>query len=175
MRRGIFCILILVLVIVASGWLGGKIPSGFVPTEDQGYLFANLTLPESASLQRTAVATKQVGDILRNTPGVQDVTSISGFSLLSGVNTTYNGFFFVTLKPWKKRTDVQEQLRGMIAHANVALSKIPEGIAFVFPPPAIPGIGTSERKWETRSAFGRRTRHFTADRRRQTLTQSALR
>ena len=70
MRRGIFCILILVLVIVASGWLGGKIPSGFVPTEDQGYLFANLTLPESASLQRTAVATKQVGDILRNTPGV---------------------------------------------------------------------------------------------------------
>jgi len=115
MRRGIFCILILVLVIVASGWLGGKIPSGFVPTEDQGYLFANLTLPESASLQRTAVATKQVGDILRNTPGVP------------------------------------------------------------IPPRAIPGIGTSERKWETRSAFGRRTRHFTADRRRQTLTHSALR
>src|ERR1700738_5276544 len=143
MRRGILCVLFLILVMIASGWLGGKIPSGFVPTEDQGYLYANLTLPSSASLQRTAVATKQVEDILRNTPGVQDVTSISGFSLLSGVNTTYNGFFFVTLKPWKKRTDVREQLRGMIAHANGALSKIPEGTAFVFPPPAIPGIGTS--------------------------------
>src|SRR5208283_5270778 len=109
MRRGIVCVLFLVLVVVASGWLGGKIPSGFVPTEDQGYLYANLTLPDASSLQRTAAATQQVTDILRNTPGVQDVTSISGFSLLSGVNTTYSGFFFVTLKPWKKRTAIQEQ------------------------------------------------------------------
>src|SRR6202048_3357714 len=69
MRHGIFCILFLVLVVVASGWLGGKIPSGFVPIEDQGYLYANLTLPDAASLQRTAAATKQVTDILRNTPG----------------------------------------------------------------------------------------------------------
>jgi HAE1 family hydrophobic/amphiphilic exporter-1 len=143
MRHGIFCILFLILVVVASGWLGGKIPSGFVPTEDQGYLYANLTLPDAASLQRTAAATKQVTDILRNTPGVQDVTSISGFSLLSGVNTTYNGFFFVTLKPWKKRGDVEQQLRTMIANANGALAKIPEGTAFVFPPPSIPGIGAS--------------------------------
>src|ERR1700675_4802206 len=143
MRHGIFCILFLILVMVASGWLGGKIPSGFVPIEDQGYLYANLTLPDAASLQRTAAATKQVTDILRNTPGVQDVTSISGFSLLSGVNTTYNGFFFVTLKPWKKRDDVAQQLRAMMANANGALAKIPEGTAFVFPPPAVPGIGAS--------------------------------
>ncbi len=143
MRHGIFCILFLVLVMVASGWLGGKIPSGFVPVEDQGYLYANLTLPDAASLERTASATSQVSDILRKTPGVQDVTSISGFSLLSGVNTTYSGFFFVTLKPWKKREDVQEQLRAMMANANGALAKIPEGTAFVFPPPAVPGIGAS--------------------------------
>src|SRR5580704_4539428 len=143
MRRGIVCVLFLVLVMVGSGWLGGKIPSGFVPTEDQGYLYANLRLPSSASLQRTADATKQVTDILRNTPGVQDVTSISGFSLLSGVNTTYNGFFFVTLKPWKKRGEVEEQLRAMMTNSNGALAKIPEGTAFVFPPPAVPGIGAS--------------------------------
>jgi HAE1 family hydrophobic/amphiphilic exporter-1 len=143
MRHGIFCILFLILVMFASGWLAGKIPSGFVPTEDQGYLYANLTLPDASSLQRTADATKQVTDILRNTPGVQDVTSISGFSLLSGVNTTYNGFFFVTLKPWKKRAEVAEQLRAMITNANGALAKIPEGTAFVFPPPAVPGIGAS--------------------------------
>src|SRR6202007_954680 len=73
----------------------------------------------------------------------QDVTSIAGYSMLSGVNTTYNGFFFVSLKPWKKRETPEEQLRLMIAHANEALAKIPEGIAFVFPPPSIPGIGTS--------------------------------
>src|ERR1700688_2782746 len=143
MRHGIFCILFLILVMVASGWLGGKIPSGFVPIEDQGYLYANLTLPDAASLQSTTDANSQVTDILRKTPGVQDVTSISGFSLLSGVNTTYNGFFFVTLKPWKKRSDVEQQLRAMIANANGILAKLPEGTAFVFPPPSIPGIGAS--------------------------------
>ena len=143
MRRTIFCVLFLLLVMVASGWLGGKIPSGFVPIEDQGYLYANLTLPEAASLQRTVAVNTEVTDILLKTPGVQDVTSIAGFSLLSGVNTTYNGFFFVTLKPWKKRAAVEEQLRGMMANANEALTKISEGVAFVFPPPAIPGIGTS--------------------------------
>jgi HAE1 family hydrophobic/amphiphilic exporter-1 len=74
---------------------------------------------------------------------VQAVTTIAGFSLLSGVSTTYNGFFFVTLKPWKKRTATEEQLRAILGGANQELAKIPEGIAFVFPPPSIPGIGTS--------------------------------
>jgi HAE1 family hydrophobic/amphiphilic exporter-1 len=143
MRRGFICVLFLILAIVASGWLGEKIPGGFVPTEDQGYLYANLSLPDSASLQRTSAASKQVEDILRGIPGVQDVTSIAGYSMLSGVSTTYNGFFFVNLKPWKKRETTDEQLRLMIAHANEALAKLPEGIAFVFPPPSIPGIGTS--------------------------------
>ncbi len=143
MRRGFLCILFLILVLLATGWLGGKIPQGFVPTEDQGYPYANLSLPETASLQRTDAACKQVEDILRKTPGVQGVTTIAGFSLLSGVNTTYNGFFFVTLKPWKKRTSTEEHLRAILENANQSLTKIPEGIAFVFPPPSIPGIGTS--------------------------------
>src|ERR1700720_850042 len=143
MRRGLLCILFLILVLLATGWLGEKIPQGFVPTEDQGYLYANLSLPETASLQRTDAACKQVEDILRKTPGVQGVTTIAGFSLLSGVSTTYNGFFFVTLKPWKKRTSTEEHLRAILENANQSLTKIPEGIAFVFPPPAIPGIGAS--------------------------------
>ena len=143
MRRGLICILFLILAVLASGWLGGKIPGGFVPTEDQGYLFANLSLPDAASLQRTASACQRVQEILRKVPGIQDVTSIAGYSMLSGVSTTYNGFFFVTLKPWDERTKVEEQLRLMIARANQDLSKIPEGTAFVFPPPSIPGIGNS--------------------------------
>jgi len=143
MRRGLICILFLILAVLASGWLGGKIPGGFVPTEDQGYLFANLSLPDAASLQRTAAACQRVQEILQKVPGIQDVTSIAGYSMLSGVSTTYNGFFFVTLKPWDERTKVEEQLRLMIARANQDLSKIPEGTAFVFPPPSIPGIGNS--------------------------------
>src|SRR6202166_4680267 len=142
-RKSGFALVFLLLVAVGAVLLGKRIPTSFLPNEDQGYAFAALQLPNASSLQRTADATKQVTDILRNTPGVQDVTSISGFSLLSGVNTTYSGFFFVTLKPWKKRDDVQEQLRAMMANANRALAKIPEGTAFVFLPPAIPGIGAS--------------------------------
>ena len=143
MRRGLICILFLMLAVIASGWLAGKIPGGFVPTEDQGYLYANLSLPEAASLQRTAAACQRVQEILRKVPGVQDVTAVAGHSLLSGVSTTYNGLFFVTLKPWDERTKPEEQLRWMIARANEDLSKISEGTAFVFPPPDIPGIGTS--------------------------------
>src|SRR6202011_5315660 len=94
-------------------------------------------------LQRTDAACKQVEDILRKTPGIAGVTTIAGYSMLSGVSTTYNGFFFVTLKPWEERTKVEEQLRLLIARANEDLSRIPEGTAFVFPPPSIPGIGTS--------------------------------
>ena len=143
MRRGLICILFLILAVLASGWLGGKIPGGFVPTEDQGYLFANLSLPQGASLQRTTAACQRVLETLQKVPGIQDVTSIAGYSMLSGVSTTYNGFFFITLKPWEERTKVEEQLRLLIARANEDLSRMPEGTAFVFPPPSIPGIGTS--------------------------------
>jgi HAE1 family hydrophobic/amphiphilic exporter-1 len=142
MRRVSLCILFLILVVLAIVLLAGQVPQGFVPLEDQGYLYANLSLPPTASLQRTAAACKRVEDILRKTPGVKGVTTVSGFSLLSGISTTYNGFFFITLKPWKKRDSADEQLRAVLRHTNQELAEIPEGIAFVFPPPSIPGIGT---------------------------------
>jgi HAE1 family hydrophobic/amphiphilic exporter-1 len=143
MRRTIISVLFLILVLVVLGLLGKKLPQGFLPNEDQGYIYANLTLPDASSLQRTDAAAKHVEAILRATPGVQDVTTVSGYSLLSSVSTTYNGFFFINLKPWKKRKTVEEGLRSIIAHANRELAKLPDGIAFVFLPPAIPGIGTA--------------------------------
>src|SRR5271163_4024216 len=103
MRRGLFWMLLLIPVLLATGWLGKKLPQSFVPSEDQGYFYANLQLPEAASLQRTAAACQKVQDILLKTPGVEYVTTIAGFSLLSQVNTSYNGFFFVSLKSWDKR------------------------------------------------------------------------
>ncbi|MBV8331030.1 MAG: efflux RND transporter permease subunit, partial [Verrucomicrobia bacterium] len=127
----------------ATGWLGKRLPQSFVPSEDQGYFYANLQLQEAASLQRTSAACNKVEDIIRSTPGVEYVTTIAGFSLLSQVNTTYNGFFFVSLKSWDDRKSPQEQIDAIMRRANQALAKIPDGIAFTFPPPAIPGIGTS--------------------------------
>ncbi len=143
-RRSLFAILFLALFVVATGWLGGRIPVGFLPDEDQGFLYANLSLPNTASLERTDDAAKKVEDILMRTPGVDKVTSISGFSLLSTVYSTYNGFFFVTLKPWEERTNPEEHIEHIKASANRALASLPEGRAFVFPPPAIPGIGTKK-------------------------------
>jgi len=81
--------------------------------------------------------------ILANTPGVQYTTSVVGFSLLSFVRTTYNGFFFVTLKPWSERKTRAEQYQEIKVRLNQQLGKLPEGTAFSFSPPAIPGVGTS--------------------------------
>jgi len=135
--------LFLVVVTVASGWLGTQLPSGFIPTEDQGYVYLNVQLPNASSLQRTDEVCKKIEAILNNTPGVQYATTIVGFSLLSTVSTTYNAFFFVTLKSWHERTKPEEKLPSIFKKVNAQLAELPEAKAFLFPPPAIPGVGTS--------------------------------
>jgi HAE1 family hydrophobic/amphiphilic exporter-1 len=84
-----------------------------------------------------------VEKILMDTPGVQNVSTFVGFSLLSFARTTYNSTFFVTFKPWDERTTRAEQFQSLKAHLNQQLSKLPTGIAFGFSPPAIPGVGTA--------------------------------
>src|SRR5687767_887432 len=103
----------------------------------------NLQLPNAASLQRTDAAAQRIEQVLAHTPGVEYTTSVVGFSLLSFVNTTYNAFFFVTLKPWHERTRPEEQYQMIKARLNQELSRLPEGTAFSFSPAAIPGVGTS--------------------------------
>src|ERR1700734_1108041 len=127
----------------AAAWFGSKVPSSFLPDEDQGYLYVNAQLPTAASLQRTDDVAAKIENILANTPGVEHTTSVVGFSLLSFVRTSYNAFFFVTLKPWDDRKSRSEQLQAIKQRINTDLSSLPEGIAFSFSPPAIPGIGTS--------------------------------
>ena len=106
-------------------------------------MYAGLQLPNAASLQRTDDASKKVEDAVAKTPGVEGVTSVVGFSLLNQVYATYNSFFFVTLKEWGERKAPDEQYEAIKTHLNRELAKITEGIAFSFPPPAIPGVGTS--------------------------------
>jgi len=77
------------------------------------------------------------------TPGVEYVSSVMGYSMLSGVNGTYSSFFFISLKPWEERKTPETSYEGIKAHLQRTLSKLPSGIAFSFPPPAIPGVGTS--------------------------------
>ncbi|HTV59496.1 MAG TPA: multidrug efflux RND transporter permease subunit [Verrucomicrobiae bacterium] len=142
-RKSGVAVVALILFGVAAMFLGQKIPSGFLPDEDQGYAFVNLQLPLAASLQRTDQAARAVEAVLAKTPGVEYTTSVIGFSLLSYVQTSYNAFFFVTLKPWTDRKEQSEQFQAIKAHLNQELSKLPQGTVFSFSPPAIPGVGTS--------------------------------
>jgi HAE1 family hydrophobic/amphiphilic exporter-1 len=142
-RKGVLALVIIAAFGVGAAFFGSRLPSSFLPDEDQGYVYINMDLPNAASLERTSAAARQVEEILANTPGVQYTTSVVGFSLLSFVRTTYNGFFFVTLKPWSDRKTRAEQFQEIKVRLNQQLSKLPEGTAFSFSPPAIPGVGTS--------------------------------
>ncbi len=142
-RKSVLSLVFLAGITVVSGGIGKAIPAGFLPEEDQGYMFINLALPDAASLQRTDAACKKIEEILANTPGVKYYTTVVGVSLLSIVQNTYSGFFFVNLKEWKYREMPEEQYGAIMAHLNRELGKLPEGIAFAFSPPAIPGIGTA--------------------------------
>ncbi len=142
-RKSVVALVILAGCGVASYFVSEKLPTSFVPDEDQGYFYLNIQLPNAASLQRTELVTKKVEDILAKTPGVRYSTSILGFSLLSLVRTSYNAFIFVTMNDWDDRKTRAEQFQAIKANLNRELSALPEGVAFSFSPPAIPGVGTS--------------------------------
>jgi hydrophobic/amphiphilic exporter-1 (mainly G- bacteria), HAE1 family len=142
-RKSVLALVMLAASGLAAAFFGSRVPSSFLPDEDQGYVYVNMDLPNVASLERTSAAARQVEEILAKTPGVEYTTSVVGFSLLSFVRTTYNGFFFVTLKPWSSRETRAEQFQEIKQRLNHELSKLPQGTAFSFSPPAIPGVGTS--------------------------------
>ena len=142
-RKTAITLIVLVAFGAAGAFFSSRVPSSFLPDEDQGYLYVNLQLPSAASLERTDHVAHKIEDILAHTPGVQSTTSVIGFSLLSFTRTSYNAFLFVTLKPWDDRKSRLEQFQVIKARLNGALSQLPEGIAFDFSPPAIPGVGTS--------------------------------
>ena len=142
-RKAVFSFGILLALTLAAGWFGGKIPTSFLPDEDQGFVYAGIQLPDASSLQRTSVAAKEAEDIMLKVPGVSQVSTVVGYNMLSGVNSTFNAFFFVTLKPWEERKTEEESYEVIKANINRGLSRISSGIAFSFPPPAIPGVGTS--------------------------------
>jgi multidrug efflux pump len=142
-RKTLLSFGLLGILALGAGLFGSKLPSGFLPEEDQGYVFLALQLPDASSLERTDQVCHKIEDFLSKTPGVQYTTSVIGFSLLSLVQNTYSAFFFVTFKPWSKRTKPEEQYTAIKARLNQYLGSLSEGIAFAFPPPAIPGVGTS--------------------------------
>ena len=142
-RKSAIAFILLVSCGLLAGFFSKKLPSSFLPDEDQGYMYMNLQLPNASSLQRTEATAREIEDMLAKTPGVESTASVIGFSLLSLTRSSYNAFFFVTLKEWKDRKQREEQYQFIRQSVNRKLAGLPQGVAFSFSPPAIPGVGTS--------------------------------
>jgi HAE1 family hydrophobic/amphiphilic exporter-1 len=141
-RSRLMCLLALV-VIAGAGYGLARVPTGFLPTEDQGYFLVMAQLPDGASLQRTKRVLDQVNDIVGKIPGVDKVIGISGVSALDSNSTLANaGVAYVVLKDWSERGKGQD-LRSLFATFNRELAAIREARIVVFPPPPIQGIGNA--------------------------------
>ncbi len=132
---------------VGVWWANKQLAPGFINGEDQGYAYAVVVLPPAASLQRTDEVCKKVEKLVEDVPGVASCTTVVGYNLISSVQNTYSGFFFITLKPWDERyawaTVRTQNARAIFKELNAKIGTLPECVGFAFPPPPIPGIGTA--------------------------------
>jgi HAE1 family hydrophobic/amphiphilic exporter-1 len=131
--------MIALVIIGFAVWGLGRVPTGFLPIEDQGYILASIQLPDGASLERTQQAMKQVTDIARKDPSVENVIAIAGISVLDNSATLANaGVAYIVLKDWSARDD----LRTIFARLTPALNAV-DARVLVLPPPPIQGIGNA--------------------------------
>ncbi|WNJ20290.1 efflux RND transporter permease subunit [Pontibacter sp. G13] len=129
----------LLLVVVAAVFFGRLVPGGFIPEEDQGYCFVNVQLPNAASLQRSDEVTRKIEQMVMQIPGVDLVSTATGFSMISGAMSSNAGFMFITLKNWDERDKTANEI--VQAINGILFTQIVEAQAFAFGPPAIPGLG----------------------------------
>ncbi|PVT96323.1 multidrug RND transporter, partial [Yersinia pestis] len=138
-RRAVFSIAALLLVGLATWWGYSRLPTSFLPEEDQGYFFVSLQLPDGASLNRTQTVMDQMYQQVSTNEAVEDVIKITGFSLLSGNNAPNAGFAIVMLKPWGQRPHIDRVLASIQAN----LAAIPSAMIMAVNPPAIAGLGSA--------------------------------
>ncbi len=129
------------VIIVGGGiFMFRAVPGGFVPAEDQGYLISALMLPDGASLQRTRVSGEQFQAKIKQDEAVDKVFVISGNDIIGGGLKANAGTVFIPLKDWDKRTGVADELAKKFTGLGMTL---PDGLAVVFNPPAIRGLGSA--------------------------------
>jgi len=142
-RRTAIVMLLYLVLLGVTGWRFALLPTGFLPTEDQGYLIANVQLPDAASQERTDAVLKRIDGILEKTAGVKDWVSLGGYSVIDGTNASNAATIFITMTPWDERSDPSLRQEAIMGAIQAQLFQIQEAIAFVFTPPAIPGLGVA--------------------------------
>jgi HAE1 family hydrophobic/amphiphilic exporter-1 len=141
-RTALITVLFLILLgLLAFGFI--KVPGGFIPDEDQGYIFVNAILPDGASLQRTQQIMDEINVILKDTPGVKDYITIGGYSLIDSLIASNSGVIFVTFEPWDERNSPELFYMNILASIQQKLSTIQEAICIGFIPPPITGLGAA--------------------------------
>ena len=133
--------LVFVGLVTFTAWWYGRVPTGFLPVEDQGYIIASIQLPDAASQARTREVTDRVNKILANTPGILTWFNIGGMSLLDGSAASNAATIFMRFTDWEERKDPSLSLQGILGHLMREFSQIKEAKIFAFPPPAIRGLG----------------------------------
>ena len=142
-RRAVLCGAALALAFAGTGLFGKMIPAGFVPDEDQGLFMINVQLPPASSLERTDAVLRKVEAILARTEGIEAYNAIGGLGILTNTYNTNYGTCFIRLKPWEERKAPELHVKAIMARVGAELRRIPEGIAFPFLIPTIPGFGAA--------------------------------
>ena len=135
-------VVILLISVGSIFWAANNTPTGFVPNEDRGMVFANIELPAGASLDRTVEITSELSEKIRQIPGVEGVTLINGFSLIGGAGSN-NAFGIVRLDPWADRKDEAVSSDALTGKMFQIAAGIPGANMLFFAPPSIPGFGIS--------------------------------
>ncbi len=143
LRRSLITML-LFCGIAFGAWKGfSDLPTGFIPTEDQGYAMYSIQLPDAASLQRTEAVVKKLNDALSEMEGVKDFISVAGFSLLDGAGMSNGAAIWVVFEDFAKRIPSGHDLENILAGMSAAGRAIEEAVILQFPPPPISGIGNT--------------------------------
>ena len=147
-KRMVTAFILLALMLGSIVYLFKVLPTSFVPQEDQGYVFAAIIMPDAASLDRTEAVATKVDAIFAKSPGVENRAEIVGYSLIDGGFKTNAATLFVTLKDFKERyasiaTAKQQNPRTLLLSVYGQSREIKDGVVAPFPPPPIPGIGTT--------------------------------
>jgi HAE1 family hydrophobic/amphiphilic exporter-1 len=132
-----------VLLVAAAVAIFLWLPTGFLPTEDQGYFLVAMQLPNAASQERTRAVIDQVTDILQATPGIQNVNAVGGRNVFEGTVSSNSAACYCTFKDWSQRTDPSQSQGAILARLAQQFSQIPAAIVLAFPPPPIRGLGVS--------------------------------
>ena len=132
----------LIACTVGIVWASNTTPTGFVPDEDRGLIFANIELPAGASLDRTVGVTSELQAKIKDIPGIRDISLVNGFSIISGSGRNY-GIGFIKLDDWSEREEDEKSVEAITGKLFGVAATISDANILFFQPPSVPGFGVS--------------------------------